>query len=114
MAHASCTDSSFSFSWPIISDTQYTPARYKDNTSYVYLNAQYNEAGRTYVAWASAYSNGSYIDVSDGHSYEIRQGNTYTLTNYVREWGYTQASIGARKIGPIGLKANGLWSPDYC
>lgn len=112
--HASCTDAEFSFSWNDFSGTQCTPIRQKDNNSSMYIYAKNVDRGRTFTAYATAYVDGRYIDVSRGHSVVLGQGDVGLLVNWVNESGYSQASIAATKDGPFGMSAFGVWSPDYC
>ncbi|MDR1511886.1 MAG: hypothetical protein LBS56_00160 [Propionibacteriaceae bacterium] len=114
-AYASCTDTSFTYEWGIFSGTQRTTVRYKDNTSSMYMYANSVPSGKSYTAYATGYSNGSYVDVSRGHLYQFVSGSTpRTLVNWVREDGYTYASIAATKDTTLGFTASGVWSPDYC
>jgi len=113
------------FAEPNTSDTHYTvwtsdggyekkiPVRRKTNTTKVYTRVdsspQYTMQVRVY-----GYLNGQYINkTKDGYAY-VDRGTNSSITNFIYEAGYRQASIAFRCTGGENYYgyASGIWSPD--
>ena len=87
--------------------------RPKQNTTKVYTRVdkspQYTMQVRVY-----GYLNGQYINkTKDGYAY-VDRGTNSSITNFIYEAGYRQASIAFRCTGGENYYgyASGIWSPD--
>lgn len=99
------TDSDFNFNLNYYDQTRWRP---KDDTSKSYMKCY--DSPSTFTSNNKLDVN---VDVSNGNVYYFGAGLYKYMTNYVREWGYTQASIRAYPYdGQNNYSAHGVWSPD--
>ena len=108
-------DTPFNYHWGYFDGTKRTEVRAKLDTTSSYMKATYVSGGNSYNAYVTAAvwdgKQYQYIDVRCG-TYKFMQGTTLYLCNWVRERGFTAASIAATPGNVLGLDASGWWSPD--
>lgn len=106
---ASNVDTAFSYNLNG-GDNFKTEARYKENSTSVYMNCQTSTG--SYVAGVyGGDSEACSYDCSNGYYYYFNQGYARFMYNKVYEWGYEMAAVYAVTTNN-GTVASGLWSPD--
>lgn len=107
------TDTSFSFTYA--NSMRYTSARTKQDTSSVYMKCNsISVSNASYTAHAIGTNTTSVIgeDCSQGHTYNFTAGTISYMRNWVYEYGFTYARIGASPNYSYNFTATGVWSPD--
>ena len=117
-AWSNITDTNFSFNFNSYYTSQFTPTRDKGDYTSTYMKVTQKGGGtpsaRVYgtnqAGGGSDYLTGG-VDCSGGHIYPMNLGETWMI-NYVKENGYTYASIKGTPTTSVSAWASGVWSPD--
>lgn len=108
------------------SDTEYefyitatyrrTEAREKTNTTKVYTCYDQGPAQLAFQVWASngGSSTGTNATTGKRQTAYVRKGVQSSITNKVKEWGYSYAylKVNSADESGVGSTAHGVWSPD--
>ena len=94
---------------------QKTEAREKTNTTKVYTYYTEGPAKLAFQTWASVNdNNNSGTNATVGGTVYLRKGVRYSITNKIKEWGYSYAylRVNSADESGLGMSAYGVWSPD--
>ena len=106
------------------SDTEYefyitatykrTEAREKTNTTKVYTCYDQGPSQLAFQVWGSNGRSSTGTNATTGSKVYINRGVKTSITNMVKEWGYSYAylRVNSADESGVGLVAHGVWSPD--
>lgn len=111
---ANTSDTEYEFY--ITATYQRTAARKKTDTTKVYTCYDQGPAQLAFQAWASngGSSTGTNATTGDRKTAYVRRGVQSSITNKVKEWGYSYAylKVNSADESGVGSTAHGVWSPD--
>ena len=103
-------------SFNITATYQRTAARAKTNTTKVYTCYDEGPAQLAFQVWASngGSSTGTNATTGESKTAYVRRGVPSSITNKVKEWGYSYAylKVNSADESGVGSTAHGVWSPD--
>lgn len=110
-------NTSFQFNFGLLNGSRYTPGRAKKDSSKSYMHCETITKGYSYEGkvYASTKLKNELLrfDCSGGNSYPFKKGVDSYMTNYVKEKGFTAATIKANAgVNSREVIATGRWSPD--
>lgn len=106
---ANTSDSAWSFSFSRSNFNLYTPARYKENATPVYMYVESLKGDALKVRAIT----GNYISSSYTPVVNVNKRGKYCISSNIREDGYTSARIWAQKYSSFSTSYSwGQWSPD--